>query len=305
MTPMLRQLRFAANNPSKTFNYLQQLCYDFYFSQIHNHNGVDFMSQDWDNLLLLDGCRYDLFKEANNLDGELTPIQSPASETDEFLEKTVGEKKFPGTVYFTANPQITKTKTKFHDIHHLWDELWDENLNTVHPAKLTDYVLDHVDDYPQKRLFVHFVQPHIPFIGPTGQRIDQSPFQGGVMSERSNKHDYIWNMLREGNITKQTVWKAYRENLKIGLQEAERLVSELDGKTVITSDHGNSIGEWGIYGHAPNRHIESLTKVPWFERPTNERKIITEGEVMSGIEMKNKDTTNRDVKDRLAALGYR
>jgi len=39
------------------------------------------------------------------------------------------------------------------------------------------------------------------------------------------------------------VWEAYNENLDIVLTEIEALLDELDGKSVITADHGNLVGE--------------------------------------------------------------
>ena len=57
-----------------------------------NYQGTRVLGEDWDNLILLDGCRYDLFKEVNTIEGELTKVKSNASSSDEFFEKNIFKK---------------------------------------------------------------------------------------------------------------------------------------------------------------------------------------------------------------------
>jgi hypothetical protein len=42
------------------------------------------MEQDWDVLIILDACRYDIFSETVDIDGELTAINSRGSHSEEF-----------------------------------------------------------------------------------------------------------------------------------------------------------------------------------------------------------------------------
>lgn len=45
-------------------------------------------------------------------------------------------------------------------------------------------------------------------------------------------------------------WKeAYKKNLVSVLKEVQRLVDDLEGKIIVTSDHGEALGEDGIYLH--------------------------------------------------------
>jgi len=58
--------------------------------------------------------------------------------------------------------------------------------------------------------------------------------------------------------------KAYRENLEIVLRYVAVLCYELSGTIVITSDHGELLGENGKYGHKCGSKDPLLLEVPWF-----------------------------------------
>ena len=77
-----------------------------------------------------------------------------------------------------------------------------------------------------------------------------------------------------------------------------RLAEKVEGKTVLTSDHGNAVGEWRTYGHPCGRYHLSLVTVPWFEPKFDSRRTVREGELTM-----NQTTTN-DVTQRLEDLGY-
>jgi len=55
----------------------------------------------------------------------------------------------------------------------------------------------------------------------------------------------VWMELMTGNseMSKQEVWEAYIENLHVVLPHVEDLMTSLEGKTVVSSDHGNMVGE--------------------------------------------------------------
>ena len=53
-----------------------------YFNRKYGR-GIDIIDQDWDNLIILDACRYDYFKEMNTIDGELRPVLSQGSHSFE------------------------------------------------------------------------------------------------------------------------------------------------------------------------------------------------------------------------------
>jgi hypothetical protein len=129
--------------------------------------------RDWDNLLLLDACRYDLFEECNTLSGDLSRYYSIASNTAEYVVKTYRGREYPEIVCVKSTPKYYKpnVESSFHDIIHVWEDDWNEKYRTVLPKTMNGRVLEAVDKYPNKRILAHYIPPHQPFIGPTGQQL--------------------------------------------------------------------------------------------------------------------------------------
>jgi len=194
--------------------------------------------------------------------------------------------------YLTANPNLKPEYERcFYQVFRLWESEWDEELNTVPPDRVTERALAVASEYPDKRLVVHLIQPHRPFIGETGRELSQQYDQ-----------QKLWQELNDGSIEieDKILWKAYQENLCLTLPHIKRLVDEFDGKTVITADHGNAFDEYGIYGHPPRSHIPPLITVPWLATVFDQRKTIKEGE----IEDEPAEIDAEVVSERLADLGY-
>ena len=70
-------------------------------------DGIDVMSKDWDRLIVLDACRFDVFDElASDIPGELEKVESRASATTQFLRANFSNSVLHDTVYVTSNPQL-------------------------------------------------------------------------------------------------------------------------------------------------------------------------------------------------------
>lgn len=140
------------------------------------------LTEDWDNLFILDGCWFDLFDEVCNLEGDLQVKTSPASCTRDWLQVNFPV-KYPDTIYISANPQtqIHGVEDRFHESVRIWNDCWDEDLRTTIPNKVADRSLDVVSEFPDKQLIIHFVQPRYPFMGEQGQ-VDPPPWVQGQSS---------------------------------------------------------------------------------------------------------------------------
>ncbi|MFC6769929.1 hypothetical protein [Halorubrum pallidum] len=78
---------------------------------------VDVMEQDWDVLIILDACRYDIFSETVDIDGELTAINSKGSHSEEFCTAHFANRTHHDTVYVTANGYGARIGSEsFHDL---------------------------------------------------------------------------------------------------------------------------------------------------------------------------------------------
>ncbi len=258
------------------------------------------MENDWDNLIILDACRFDMFRELNTIDGELTAATSKGSTTGEFLNKNFTDQKYQGTVYISANPHVQNHNidTKFVDRMRLWETHWNNGLGTVHPSDVVDQSISMLERYANKRLIVHFIQPHYPFIGETGKEIDHGTMTGDGKIMDRREYDTIWSRLESGEISKDVVWDSYLENLELTLPYVKALVDTLDGKSIITSDHGNSLGRFNVYGHPGNHYLSELVKIPWLVADYNERRTITYSNIT------DEDGLSSSVNSRLNDLGY-
>lgn len=263
------------------------------------------MAREWDTLLVLDACRYDAFEEHHDLPGELERHYSVASNTAEWLSVSFVGRQFPDTVYVTATPKYIRQDLQecFHDVVPVWQTDWDEDLRTVPPDVMTDRVLAAHGEYPDKRVLAHYVQPHIPFIGETGQELPHEVVFAQTIIRQGTDEQNIWEALETGKVDRGTVWRAYVENLELALPHVERALESIDGRTVVTADHGNAFGEHGLYGHPPHRHVPELITVPWLVSEDGPRRETEPGEVRSQA-AHYRDVTEDTVTDRLATLGY-
>lgn len=279
-----------------------------------NHRGYDISEGDWDNLLILDGCRYDLYRETikgmTDLDGELKGVRAAGSSSSEFFSSNFVNlgNEFHDTVYITANASIQNhSDDVFYAKHDLLTDGWDDEYETVLPDTVVKSTLNGHRRYPHKRIIAHFMQPHYPFLGETGEKIEHS----GIRKLDENGEPVgklersVWSLLKHGEISRELVWNAYRENLEIVLDSVKELLRGLDGKTVITSDHGNLVGDWigpiptRGFGHPSHLHTEKLIRVPWH--------IVTRGnrrEVIKESPISTESPSESVVKHRLRELGY-
>ncbi|MFA1610800.1 hypothetical protein [Halobellus rubicundus] len=244
-----------------------------------------------------------MFEELNTISGDLQAVYSMGSTTGEFLTKNFSTGTYPGTVYISANPHIQTHNIgqRFHASVRLWEEEWDEKLRTVPPKRVVQRAKNIEKIYPNKRLIIHFIQPHYPFIGKTGQKIRHSSMTGNGIIKNERSYSSIWDRLESNEISQDQVRKAYRENLQLTLPHVQNLSKSLKGKTVVTSDHGNALGEWGIYGHPGSTYIPPLVKVPWLVITDAVRKEIVEETMSDG----HKQTSSKKTEERLEALGYK
>jgi hypothetical protein len=132
------------------------------------------MNEDWDNLLILDACRYDMFTDRIDLEGTLESRISMGSTSEEFMERNFVGEQFHDTVYVNANPYIPKLGLDDDTFHAVVDCLddWDIELETVPPEPVARAARNAHERYSDKRLIIHFMQPHAPFIGEYGREMD-------------------------------------------------------------------------------------------------------------------------------------
>jgi hypothetical protein len=266
------------------------------------------MDEDWDNLIILDAARYDIFEEITDFNEELSKKKSLGSSSIEFITENFVGNELHDTVYVTANPYYELLGDNvFHDVIPLMDE-WDNQSQTVLPEDVVSAAIKTHSNYPNKRLIIHFMQPHIPFIGSKGRRINTDGWNPGA--ENDEQMISCWTTLMYGyrhDFSESDVREAYVENHKIAIEHASELQNNFTGKTVITADHANLIGERmspipaRAYGHFVGLREPPLIEVPWQPLSYDKRKQIESEPPTSEIETMNQEERNM----RLEALGYK
>lgn len=303
----LSQLRKGLSHPNLVAREINGLFFDLISAEQVHRDGVDVLSEDWDNLIILDACRYDLFESTNELAGELLKVRSKGTNTVEFLEGNFTDRNATDTVYVTGNPQLYRHYDEinpgFHHVENVWEaEGWDEELGTVMPEPTRRRAAAMADAYPNKRLIAHYVQPHYPFV-----TLDTEFDKVRLYDPKENIS--IWQAVMKGevDIDMETLWAGYRDNLRIALESVQGLLESLHGKTVITSDHGNVFGERSFpipireYGHPRGMYLDELLTVPWFVPEYEGRKEIVD----EGVSDEAVDIESDAVDERLASLGYK
>lgn len=300
--------------------------------RVYNY-GIPIYEREWDVLIVLDACRADLMASVADKCkfASCETVDSVASTSAEWMEKNFNPRKYHDelrkTAYVTGNPFTDEVffrhecpdcgtvrgrvpgercsdcgsnrnperiaDHEFYSLEEVWQHAWDDGLGTIPPTPLTDRAIMTWRNESPERMIVHYMQPHHPFVDSSIQT-SLSPDGFGEMGRES-----VWNLLREGAVDRDRVWKDYQANLEYVLEDVSRLLENIDAaQVVITADHGNSVGEWGLYGHYRNVPHAGMKHVPWCETSAeNVRKDKLE-------RPSERETDSQDVQSRLEDLGY-
>lgn len=280
----------------------------------HDHNpaGIDVFSEDWDNLVILDACRADIFEEEMELPGTEERRTSRQSYTKGWVKANFREKDLDDVIYITNNG---------------WYLLLQDDLNSdifgVHYINLepnrreevkrtTEKAIELEQKYPNKRILVHFLPPHMPFIGPTAEE---------YLPDFKTQMDGLYVKIFEGEVevSEEILRQAYKENLELMDSYIRKILNSFTGKTVISADHGEFLGDRSYpipikeYGHPPDHYSGPVVEIPWHICPTTERKDIQSSKDGGFLETEFTEEYTPDdiqgldnrVEEHLKNLGYK
>jgi hypothetical protein len=187
------------------------------------------------------------------------------------------------------------------DVFDVWKSGWDDDLGTVPPEGIAEAYYDNLDAVERAdRTVLHYMQPHAPYLSRgKGQKLKQiqkgirkqeeseqgdgdaggalsslgdtirpkveSRLEGSELAQKAG----LWleldptDLVKNG--TREAAMALYEENLRIALESVADLIPELDGKVVVTADHGEAFGEEGVWEHHIETYIPPLVEVPWLE----------------------------------------
>lgn len=223
---------------------------------------------NWDNLIFLDACRFDFFRELININGKLQAVESEGGHTYVNLKRLFNGHYENITIFsnhpiinsfgYTPNEFLPRINSNLYDssVENKWvatnhfddDKIYDigfdeditRNLDWGGQDKLNNSMINFLskDKLGEKNLF-WLMNPHNPLV------------------DGSNKID------------------SYINTLELTLKDLdEEILPLLSGKTIITSDHGECFMPPEIFDikknsdylfHEHGFDFPSIRIVPWFE----------------------------------------
>lgn len=268
-----------------------------------------FDSDAWDICVVLDSCRYDMLEDAWS--GDVNAVWSVGSVTTEWLANTfhaqrcdvdhvgfVSATPHSTTVFrhkqYLTTPRDGRLEFPTPSVQRLQDfagfhELWKTHAGdrgAVPPDVMLDATLQAADRHD--RVVSHWLQPHEPFIAPNAD------YRGGSATEKN-----VWKALQNGEVSKQRVWPAYTRNLEYALNYVRKLLESYDGTVLVTSDHGNAFGSFGVYGHPFGWPEPAVRRVPWLEVSAERTSDYQPADVLDA------SPSDSDRDEQLRALGYK
>jgi len=255
---------------------------------------------DWDVLLVIDAVRFDYFKryyEEHLPKGELQKCNSSTTFTFGWIMDTFGE-KFDATFVCTEpvkdsihdisnkmkHGNTIDVRKYFRNVINLYEYEWKEP-GLIYPEPVFNMVIDLLNA-GEKRIVAKFIQVHDPYIywlrkGVEGYRRYHQIIKGNfrkilyeIMSDEmywtildklnfppENYLNYLW--LKKG---RSGIIEGYCHDLIMMMEMCKGVMEQYpEKKFVITSDHGERLGESNRYSHG-GRRTKIIKEVPWFER---------------------------------------
>jgi len=253
--------------------------------------------EDWKYLIVLDACRYDVFEQQCELDGDLEKANSCSGWTKEWAITNFSEGDWSDTVYVSASgwPGAVKKwigNDPFHSVDEVWEYAENERTGGVHPRDVRLAATRNVQENPENRMVIHFQQPHTPLMGTEPLSRDELETSGSV-----------YEAMRKGEVSEERVWESYVSNLDLVLEECAKLLLILDDKVVVTSDHGECFGEYNLFEH-PGPLVPEIIEVPWLTIEKTRDVELADIEVPDRSDREPADDVEKHREEHLKKLGY-
>jgi hypothetical protein len=135
---------------------------------------LSLMDEDWDIAIILDACRYDVFK---NLHGQYLPEgklekRFGASDTFDWLHSVFDGNETHNIIYVSGHPGINgkgvawgkfDAGEKFYKVYDAWISGWDWRIGSSLPHEVARVAVKAISEYPDRKTIIHFMQPHFPY----------------------------------------------------------------------------------------------------------------------------------------------
>lgn len=251
---------------------------------------------DWDVLVVLDACRYDILQQVTHWPVER--CRSPGSATGHWLEECKRSGVLEGSYIATGNVNYANWDVGATEVEHVWKDHWNNRLGNVLPGPVLDAANDFLED-SNRPAVAHILPPHAPYVAAVGDTwIPAFPDVDIWRRNPSRKDEDKLSpqvAMASGYVDMDRAIAGYCASVEATWNAILPTISEWiksDLTVVVTADHGEAFGrwrDWKLYGHPDHVHVRPLVEVPWvvFEQATP----IT-------------DNAAEGVQAKLEALGY-
>jgi len=266
-------------------------------------------------LIVLDACRYDAFESVASeylTFRSLEPVRSAGRNTFEYVSRCWPDTYNDVTYVSAATPVNSDPRSAYDDdvlkgqyggyvpaehiqgIQDVWRESWDESIGITPPEPVTDAAFE----ANGRRIVAHYFQPHAPYIG-RQSLLGHTNDKDSRPNEGEPPDAPVWSQVRYGDVSRHELRRVYVSSLRRVLRSIRRLVAETSIETIVVmGDHGEALGEYGIYGHPDIDHPD-VRVVPWG--------VIEGIRCDPDTDAPNTDpigATGRSVEEQLEQLGY-
>jgi len=336
MTLNYREVLNGIQNPKKASKYVaNKLVFQMrdyvVSSSSYRQIGRNIFEENWDMVIILDACRTDIMqivKDEYEYINEIEKVRSVGGTSPEWMVNTFNNKykdDISNTGYITANPHSKSVfehrlerhfrgegeNNRMSDLNRIrkygrsdyvtpeemglyypvWAEQDPSNDNYYDlygsPRKLTDKVIRIDRERDLDKIVVHYMPPHTPYII-NALREDRDPKQ---------YEESPWEYIRKTG-DRQKVKQVCADMLRWGIDEVKMLLENTSReRVIITSDHGDGFGEYGIYSHHAGSLHPFIRKVPWITTTATDNKTYEPDTNLEQVE-------EHSAKERLEALGY-
>lgn len=263
-----------------------------------NNAEIDILQEEWDVLVILDACRFEVFEEVYKKSlkkkGELKKAKTFSEGTKDWMTSNIKGRDCSDIIYIDPIIMFNKwlPNNNFFKVDEVWKYGWDYNYGTILPEQMTESALKQIKDHPDKRIIIHYHQPHPPFLDPAFRKIRKNivtpkSVQDLMNSKTKNKSHTLSHFI-QGNMRKilgaERAWRlmiwarmepldemgqtykhfgmdgimdAYKKNMILVLNNLNKILLNVNKKIIITSDHSFNY----------DRSTKALKKryVPWLE----------------------------------------
>lgn len=216
--------------------------------------------REWTDLIILDACRHDSLAQEypRYVKGKLLKVYNGGvTWTFDWFMRTFRD-EYDAVLYTAAPLAVKKT---FH------------KRGWVYPNHFREVVGHRVVNFDPNDISKNcrFINEAVTNHKWTGKRVirylsPHPPFPGLPWTMNRNKQNRARAKIIRGDITLKEFRKAYVQGLRYALEAVTDLMPHLGEKVVITSDHGECLGDCGQFFHGASlKPHDHLVYVPWLE----------------------------------------